>query len=436
MPIPLTPDAARLPSSSGSRVSRYPSACAPTQRTAASAQPFSGQPAIAKTGSASRIRRCPRASVRVVPARGAAWCRGRRSRVDPVDDEHRERDPEHGADRAGRGHLRRAAQPTSAPTAIADAERAEQESRGGRERMRLVGVEATIPAGAYQAACDSRFPLFQPKTTTIRHMPRVRSPSRRRAWGNASHALWRTRAPTDRVRPRQRDGRPSDVERPASARRRVRARDRRAARLSSESRRSSASTSRSTPRSSRHGLPDGVHLVGHSYGGVIALLAAAAVPERVRSLTVIEPPATADRRAAIPAADAFTREGIEWWRTGPTDDPEAFLRGFLAYVGSDYVPPSPLGARARAGRADADRRARAVGGGDPARRRSPPRRSPTLVVSGGASRRLRRRLRRARRSARSGAARAAGLRPHGAAHPEFNERLAAFVLRAETPATG
>jgi pimeloyl-ACP methyl ester carboxylesterase len=36
--------------------------------------------------------------------------------------------------------------------------------------------------------------------------------------------------------------------------------------------------------------PD-THLVGHSYGGVIALLAAALVPEQVRSLTVIEPPA-------------------------------------------------------------------------------------------------------------------------------------------------
>ena len=59
MPIPLTPAAARLPSSSGSRVSRYPSAWAPTQRTAASAQPLSGQPAIAKTGSASRIRPLP-----------------------------------------------------------------------------------------------------------------------------------------------------------------------------------------------------------------------------------------------------------------------------------------------------------------------------------------------------------------------------------------
>ena len=88
-------------------------------------------------------------------------------------------------------------------------------------------------------------------------------------------------------------------------------------------------------------LEGGAHLVGHSSGGVISLLAAAAVPWNVHSLTVIEPPAMRVA-AGDPAADAFTRGGIEWWTTGPTDDPEAFLRGFLESVGSDYVPPTPL----------------------------------------------------------------------------------------------
>lgn len=86
---------------------------------------------------------------------------------------------------------------------------------------------------------------------------------------------------------------------------------------------------------------DGAHLVGHSYGGVITLLAAAAVPSSIRSLTVIEPPAMKVAQGN-PSVDAFIQGGIEWWQTGPTDDPEAFLRGFLTYVGSDYVPPSPL----------------------------------------------------------------------------------------------
>jgi pimeloyl-ACP methyl ester carboxylesterase len=36
-------------------------------------------------------------------------------------------------------------------------------------------------------------------------------------------------------------------------------------------------------------LGDGAHLVGHSYGAVIALLAAALRPDAVRSLTVSEP---------------------------------------------------------------------------------------------------------------------------------------------------
>ena len=88
-------------------------------------------------------------------------------------------------------------------------------------------------------------------------------------------------------------------------------------------------------------LGDGAHLVGHSYGGVIALLAAAAAPGSVRSLTVIEPPAT---RVALdnPAVAAFARDGATWWEDGPRDDPEAFLRGFLATVGSGFDPPSPL----------------------------------------------------------------------------------------------
>ncbi len=86
---------------------------------------------------------------------------------------------------------------------------------------------------------------------------------------------------------------------------------------------------------------DGDHLVGHSYGGVIALLTAALVGDRLASLTVVEPPAT---RVAleIPAVASFARAGEEFWATGPRDDPEAFLRGFLHYVGADFDPPSPL----------------------------------------------------------------------------------------------
>jgi pimeloyl-ACP methyl ester carboxylesterase len=88
-------------------------------------------------------------------------------------------------------------------------------------------------------------------------------------------------------------------------------------------------------------LGGGSHLVGHSYGGVIALLAAAGRPGSVRSLTVIEPPCT-QVAAGDPAAERFEEEGRRWWRDGPVHDPEAFVRGFLRYVGSDFDPPSPL----------------------------------------------------------------------------------------------
>ena len=78
------------------------------------------------------------------------------------------------------------------------------------------------------------------------------------------------------------------------------------------------------------------HLVGHSYGGVIALLTAARRPELLRSLTVIEPPAFAVARGH-PAADAFVTDAECLWEQGPRE-PEAFLRRFLEAVGA---PPPP-----------------------------------------------------------------------------------------------
>ena len=87
-------------------------------------------------------------------------------------------------------------------------------------------------------------------------------------------------------------------------------------------------------------LEPGDHLVGHSYGGVISLLAASR-GEALGSLTVVEPPAT---RVALddPAVAAFAAGAEELWSEGPKHDPEAFLRTFLAAVGSDFDPPSPL----------------------------------------------------------------------------------------------
>ena len=86
-------------------------------------------------------------------------------------------------------------------------------------------------------------------------------------------------------------------------------------------------------------LEPGTHLVGHSYGGVVALLAAARRPELLRSLTVIEPPAFGVARGN-PAADEFITGIEEHWANGPRD-PAEFLRGFLALVGSS-IPPGDI----------------------------------------------------------------------------------------------
>jgi pimeloyl-ACP methyl ester carboxylesterase len=89
-------------------------------------------------------------------------------------------------------------------------------------------------------------------------------------------------------------------------------------------------------------LRDGDHLVGHSYGGVVSLLAAAARPGALASLTVIEPPATR-LAAGDPDVDAFAEAGRDLHASAAADgDPEVFLRSFLAAVGSALVPPSPL----------------------------------------------------------------------------------------------
>ena len=94
-------------------------------------------------------------------------------------------------------------------------------------------------------------------------------------------------------------------------------------------------------------LADGAHLVGHSYGGVIALLMAARTPEAVRSLTVSEPPAFAVARGQ-PEVDRLIAELEAFFATGP-HEPADYLRGFLAIVGSATRLPDPLPAELEQG---------------------------------------------------------------------------------------
>ena len=88
-------------------------------------------------------------------------------------------------------------------------------------------------------------------------------------------------------------------------------------------------------------LRAGDHLVGHSYGGVIAMLAAAQRPAALRSLTVLEPPATRVAEGN-PDVDTFAAGGAALYESGATSDPEIFLRRFLEAVGSRFEPPTPL----------------------------------------------------------------------------------------------
>jgi pimeloyl-ACP methyl ester carboxylesterase len=86
-------------------------------------------------------------------------------------------------------------------------------------------------------------------------------------------------------------------------------------------------------------IEPGTHLVGHSYGGVIALYAAAWSAERVRSLTVIEPPAHG--LVEDGSTDEFIRRSEELWEQGPRD-PAEFLRAFMTAIGARApADPSP-----------------------------------------------------------------------------------------------
>lgn len=86
-------------------------------------------------------------------------------------------------------------------------------------------------------------------------------------------------------------------------------------------------------------LDGGVHLVGSSYGGVVALLAAAARPDAVRSLTVIEPPAFGLARGDPDVEDFVARIEPVYLAALPTA-PEAFRTAFRGVFGAGS--PSPM----------------------------------------------------------------------------------------------
>jgi pimeloyl-ACP methyl ester carboxylesterase len=88
-------------------------------------------------------------------------------------------------------------------------------------------------------------------------------------------------------------------------------------------------------------LGDGAHLVGHSYGAVIALLVAAQRPDAVRSLTVSEP-GCLRVAAGVPVVDEMIANGERLFGHAEEIPSEDFLRLFRGGAGSAYGTPDDL----------------------------------------------------------------------------------------------
>jgi pimeloyl-ACP methyl ester carboxylesterase len=88
-------------------------------------------------------------------------------------------------------------------------------------------------------------------------------------------------------------------------------------------------------------LGEGAHLVGHSYGAVIALLAAAERPEAVRSLTVSEPGCLRVAEG-VPAVDEMIADGSRLFEHAESIPAEEFLRLFRGGAGSAFGTPDEL----------------------------------------------------------------------------------------------
>jgi len=87
-------------------------------------------------------------------------------------------------------------------------------------------------------------------------------------------------------------------------------------------------------------LEGGAHLVAHSYGGVGALLAVAARPQAVHSLTLVEPMAY-----SVALHHEHVRRSVDQvgaYFTGNVAGPREFLTGFFELMGLQAKLPDPL----------------------------------------------------------------------------------------------
>jgi pimeloyl-ACP methyl ester carboxylesterase len=129
-------------------------------------------------------------------------------------------------------------------------------------------------------------------------------------------------------------------------------------------------------------LGDGAHLVGHSYGAVIALHAAALRPEAVLSLTVSEPGTL--QLAGTPEAAAMIADGERLYAAAEQISPLDFVRWFRRGANSARETPAELPESLRRG-AELAMRERPPWEGEVPLERLVAADIPALVVSGGHS---------------------------------------------------
>ena len=88
-------------------------------------------------------------------------------------------------------------------------------------------------------------------------------------------------------------------------------------------------------------LGDGAHLVGHAYGAVAAMIAAAARPDLVRSLCVIQPGSMRVAEDDPVVAELLTRNRAASGSLPPDMTPEDFLRMATEQVGMPPMERTP-----------------------------------------------------------------------------------------------
>lgn len=129
-------------------------------------------------------------------------------------------------------------------------------------------------------------------------------------------------------------------------------------------------------------LGDGAHLVGHSYGAVIALYAAALRPEAVLSLTLSEPGTL--QLAGTPEAAEMIANGERLYAAADSITPLDFVRMFRFGANSARETPSELPEALRRG-AELGMRERPPWEGEVPLDRLAAAGFPALVISGGHS---------------------------------------------------